>query len=75
MSEPAVVTFVERTEPGADVTLKALAGRLAAASVPARLLRSVEPDGPWLLVVEGDPALAPGDVDGARVWRFQDVPA
>jgi len=75
MADPPNVTFVERSGAGADVALRRLSARLESERVPSRLLRSREPDGPWLLVVHGDPTLSDEERADARVWRFEEPPA
>lgn len=70
MPAPRFVTFVERAGADADRRLAGLADRLRADGAVVRVLRSREQHDLALLVVEGDPPLAPDDLADARVWRF-----
>lgn len=72
---PSPLTFVERGGGGARPALEALRSRLRADGLAVRLLRSRDDADLHLLLVEGDPALDPADVEGARVWRFESVDA
>jgi hypothetical protein len=63
------IHFIELAAPDARDVLSSLARRVAAPDAPPELLRSVERDDLWLLVLRG--AALPGALpDGARTWHF-----
>lgn len=68
------VTFVERGGAGARDALRALQERLEATGLASRLLASRDDDSLHLLLIEGDPSLSGPEAEGARTWRFRDVP-
>jgi hypothetical protein len=65
--------FFELAGDDARPALDELAGRARALGASARLLASVDTDGLYLLVVEGDPMPAMPAPDGCRVWTFREA--
>ena len=73
--DPTPLTFIERGDDGARAALRRLRRRLSDDGLACRLLRGRDEPRLHLLVVEGDPVLAPDETRGARVWRFEDAPS
>lgn len=65
--------FFELAGDDARPALEQLAARVRASGATARLLASVDTDGLYLLVVEGDPMPAVAAPRGCRVWTFREA--
>jgi hypothetical protein len=66
----ATVTFVELAAPDARPRLVALAREVEAGGANVELLRSVDRDDLWLLVIRGRPPVGAAMPSEARTWRF-----